>query len=326
MNSQEQIVIVGYGWVGQANALALKKMGHAVSYYDVATPVKNYPTDEPVYQHVQPIGSVLELDSDHTWYIVCVGDKVLPDGTQDISAIERALESLKSAKGKVILRSTVLPRLLARLSFDCYMPEFLHEKNGVEECLWPYYFVLGNRNVKEWPSFITRWMDRAGKVFEGSPEQAAYIKYLSNTWNASRIALVNEFGDLMHQNGLVGQRTEDVIDFVFARRNYLKYGKGFGGHCLPKDMSAFSKDHNSALFKAILATNAAHQEVASQRDLKEWFSSWDHQASVSFRKLFRIFLRKLRPVALSKSVAMKATPIAKLAVAQFKRKRNDPKI
>ncbi len=326
MKLDEKIVIVGYGWVGQANALALKKMGYPVNYFDIATPVKNYPAYEHVYPQIKSLGNVLETDGENTWYIVCIGDRVLSDGTQDISAIEKALDSLKSTKGKVILRSTVLPRSLKNLTFDCYIPEFLHEKKGVEECIRPYYFVVGNRNIKQWPSFIKKWMNKTDKTFEGSPEQAAYIKYISNIWNASRVALVNEFGDLMHENGLEGQHTEAVIDFVFNKKNYLKYGKSFGGHCLPKDISAFGKDHDSDLFKAVLASNIAHQDVESKRNLKEWFSYWDYQTTtISFRKLFSILFRKSHPAAVIKSVKMKTEPVAQLLMAPFRKNKNDPR-
>lgn len=326
MENKETVVIIGYGWVGQANALALKKMGYPVSYYDIGTPPRNYPVYEDIYAQIKPLSRAMELDKENVWYIVCVGDRVLPDGTQDISAIEKALDSLKSVRGKVILRSTVLPRFLKNLNFNCYIPEFLHEKKGVEECIAPYYFVVGNRDLTKWPSFIKKWINRTDKTFEGSPEQASYIKYLSNIWNASRVALVNEFGDLMHENGLEGQSTEEVIDFIFDKKNYLKYGKSFGGHCLPKDISAFSKDHDSALFKAVLASNIVHQGFESRRNLKEWFSYWDYQATMSFRKLFSIFFRKSHPAKLMESIKMKAEPVAKLFMAPFKKDKNEPKI
>ena len=38
----EKIVIVGFGWVGQANALALNQMGYEVFYYDIADPKQLY--------------------------------------------------------------------------------------------------------------------------------------------------------------------------------------------------------------------------------------------------------------------------------------------
>ena len=54
------------------------------------------------------------------------------DGNQDISLIRRALDGLKRRKGKIIIRSTILPNLLVTLQFDFYVPEFLHEIRAVE--------------------------------------------------------------------------------------------------------------------------------------------------------------------------------------------------
>ena len=156
--NKEQIVIIGYGWVGQANALSLSMSGYDVSYFDPGDPAQHYvSTYKHGYENITKLSSPLERDSENTWYIVSVGDKVSEDGVQDISLIKKALDSLRGAKGKVILRSTVLPHLLETLEFDLYVPEFLHEKYAVEECLHPYLFVVGSRLPLELPAFLKDW-------------------------------------------------------------------------------------------------------------------------------------------------------------------------
>ena len=71
------IVVVGFGWVGQANALALRRMGYQVSYYDVITPRLHYVDKyQSLYQQIQPLTTLLEMDGPFTWYIVCIGDRV----------------------------------------------------------------------------------------------------------------------------------------------------------------------------------------------------------------------------------------------------------
>ncbi len=277
-SSKETIVIIGYGWVGQANALALTRMGYLVFYYDIAPPVLRYEAKyKNLYEKIKPFGSVLEKNGENTWYIVSVGDRVLEDGAQDITLIKKALESLKPARGRVILRSTVLPQNLKALNFDFYFPEFLHELHAVEECLDPFYFILGRRNNLNEPKFLANWQLRAKKVFKGTPEQASYIKYLSNLWNAARVAFINEFGDLT--------RDEAVIDFVFEKKNYLKYGKAFGGHCLPKDLFAFysahAADKNIELLRAAYLSNELHKKSEAEHgSLPEWFSSWEDERMV----------------------------------------------
>lgn len=290
----EKIVVVGYGWVGQANALALSKMGNDVSYFDVGTPSLHYADEyQAVYDSIPALTSLREVDGLNTSYVISVGDRVSEEGVQDISLIRTALESLKGVKGAIILRSTVLPKHLATLDFDFYVPEFLHEKYAVEECLDPYLFVIGasgNRSVV--PTFLEDWEARAQKVFRGTPEEASLIKYLSNIWNATRIAFVNEFGDAIGnpetKEGI--RKIDRVIDFVLERKMYLRYGKSFGGHCLPKDMRAFlgayTHDHNTPLLRGVYDANIFHQGIeARSKDMPEWFSAWESTQGAQKRPL-----------------------------------------
>lgn len=284
--SKEIIVIVGFGWVGQANALAMARAGYPVFYYDVASPVRRY-ADEygEWYARVMPLSHVLEKDSPETWYLVCVGDRVSDDGVQDISSIKKALESLKEAEGKVVLRSTVIPSYLSSLRFDFYVPEFLHEKKAVEECMRPLYFVVGKRNVKDpvrESSFFGVWRRSAVKVFEGTPEEASYLKYLSNLWNALRIAFVNEFGNAMRLPETKEKLAENekLLNFFFEKKPYVRYGRSFGGHCLPKDSRAFYRWHKDQgrdvpLVEGMCRSNESHRSIEEKfPHLPEWFSEW----------------------------------------------------
>ncbi len=284
-SKKETVVIVGFGWVGQANALSLRRMGYDVSFYDVVTPRLHYIDQfQLLYQEIKPLTTLLDLDSPSTWYIVCIGDRVSASGEQDISLISSALTSLRGAQGKIILRSTVLPTLLETLTFDIYLPEFLHEVRAVEECLNPYYFVLGLRQEVVLPSFLGVWQSRANKVFRGKPTDAAYVKYLSNIWNALRIAFVNEFGNsiAMPATEAARKETERIIDFIFEGKSYLRYGQAFGGHCLPKDLRAYARMSAERIpvpiFKGVLAANQYHEQVVEKyHTLTKWFSTWDYE-------------------------------------------------
>ncbi|MBU4353400.1 hypothetical protein L6251_02050 [Candidatus Parcubacteria bacterium] len=281
---KEIITIVGYGWVGQANALSFSNAGYKVYYYDTGKPELRYADKyAELYKTITPLASPLAQDSGNTWYIICVGDRVSFDGEQDISAIQGALESLKNTKGGIVLRSTVLPAHLASLHFDYYVPEFLHEKKAVEECMTPQYFIVGSRDaISRQPSFFNLWQQRATKTFYGTPEEASYLKYLSNIWNALRVAFVNEFGNAMaypvDKEKIAG--IEKVTDFFFERKSYLRYGKSFGGHCLPKDTRAFFAWHKKqgkdmSLIEGMCKSNDNHQIIEKKYPhLPEWFSEW----------------------------------------------------
>ncbi len=299
-NKKEKIVVVGYGWIGQANALALVKTGYRVAYFDTAeTPAFHYVEGENEYDSVQRVSSLEEWDSDNTWFIVCVGDRVSEEREQDISLIRKACDSLRNLRGKVILRSTVLPQKLKELYFHLYVPEFLHEKNAVDECLNPYFFVIGLRDSIQLPSFLNEWKRRAYKTFNGTPEEASYIKYISNLWNTIRIAFVNEIGDsiAIPSNQSEVQKIERILNFVFERKSYLRYGQGFDGHCLPKDTRAFIGAHqkegkNLDMLIGAYSSNNHHKEIqAMYQTLPKIYSFWDNNIiNKGFAsKIWRIF-------------------------------------
>lgn len=283
---KEHIVIIGFGWVGQANAVALSEMGYDVSYFDIIQPSLHYnDTHGGAYERMHKLSTPLEADGPETVYMVCVGDRVTVDGEQDISAVIKAMEPLKTAQGKVMLRSTILAHNLPKLSFQYYVPEFLHEKYAVEECLKPPFFVLGvseEMSQEARPSFLHAWEASAEKRFVGTPAQASYIKYLSNIWNSLRIAFVNEFGDAMigHVGPKQQQAIEEVIDFMFEKQSYLRYGKSYGGYCLPKDILTFFATHrtegkNVALITGVHESNLAHKAIERAfEELPVWYSRW----------------------------------------------------
>jgi UDP-glucose 6-dehydrogenase len=300
-----KIVILGYGWVGQANALSLKIMGEDVYFYDPLRPEAHYKDEyAEVYEQIKPLSSPLEIDGPDTAYIICVGDKVSDTGEQDVINIEKALSSLDGSVGTVILRSTILPDYLKRLGFHFYIPEFLHEKKAVVECAAPHYFVIGSRNQKPEPDFVKKWRAKSYKVFEGTPEEASYIKYLSNIWNSVRIAFINEFGNAIKvpKNSEDIKSIERVIDFIFGGKSYLRYGRGFGGHCLPKDTRAFANYISRSgltphILKGVLDSNDAHLEMYKQNNLlTEWFSEWERpqiSGRVAISSLGKILSRRI---------------------------------
>ena len=301
--SKERIVIVGFGWIGQANAIALRLAGYDVSYFDPATPKHHYSDDyAAVYAQLERLASVTDDDSPDTCYIVCVGDRVSEEGEQDIGSIKAALASLADAKGTVTLRSTILPDLLPDLRFDFYVPEFLHEKKAVEECANPYFFVIGKKHgtTRTDPSFFELWRGRAHKSYEGTPREASLIKYLSNLWNSVRIAFVNEFGDAIGRptDKAHLEEIEHVVNFLFDNRNYLRYGRSFGGHCLPKDTRAFrrwyQKDRSLPLIAGVYESNERHRELEEKYPLMpEWYSKWPDR-HISGWKAFRELLYAIR--------------------------------
>lgn len=247
-NHKEKVNIIGYGFIGQATSIGLKKLGYDVVAYDICQKENIY--NEKNFEEI-PLIVGEELPSSGI-NIVCIADKVLDDGTQEIGHITKVLDRL-IGKGTLILRTTTLPRLLSGLKFGFYWVEFLHERNAIEEFMNPEMMVVGRRTEIPFP-----FEKHFQSIYYCTPEEASHIKYLSNIWNAMRIAFVNEFGDNLTKEGI---EKEKVLDFFFKKQKYLKWGNAFGGHCLPKDTRAYLKEYLPLLFlQATVKSNEIHKK------------------------------------------------------------------
>ena len=203
----------------------------------------------------------------------------------------------------------MLPELLPQIHFDFYLPEFLHEKYAIEECMNPHLFVIGDAGKgKDRPNLFTLIENRSYRIFSGTPREASYVKYLSNIWNALRISFVNEFGDIVSGENKQDDSADRVIDFLFQKKSYVRYGREYGGHCLPKDVLAFWKGHlgknNTSIVRAIHDSNEFHKKTRAE-NLPEWFSSWELEAGNSKKGIWGRFWLRLNSFAWIRTVRTK---------------------
>lgn len=105
---------------------------------------------------------------------------------------------------------------------------------------------------------------------------------MSNIWNSLRVAFVNEFGNAiaLPTDEAAVSRNEAMLNFIFEEKGYLRYGRSYGGHCLPKDTHAFFAWHkaqgkNMAVIEAVHQSNLIHKKIEEKSPhLPEWFSDW----------------------------------------------------
>mgnify|MGYP001583025954 CR=1 FL=1 len=255
---EKKINIVGYGYVGQATAIGLKKLGYDnIFAYDLIKKENLYNSD--IFKEIKFSEHNDYIDDINSIHIICVSDKSRKSGKQNMKDVSELLTFLnvenkkRHSENLIILRTTVVPNFLKKLEFDFYWVEFLREKNAILDFLNPEYFVVGRRYENKFP--FERDFER--KVHYCIPEEASHIKYLSNIWNSLRIAFVNEFGD-----NLIDERVnkKDVLDFFFKEKKYMKWGNAFGGHCLPKDSKAYSSQYKLKILRALIKSNEIHHK------------------------------------------------------------------
>jgi UDPglucose 6-dehydrogenase len=212
-----------------------------------------------------------------------------PSGGIDLTYLERAgtdlvaLLAARPAQRVVAVRSTVVPGtvddLLAPLFTDgmttvAANPEFLSEGSAVNDGLYPDRIVVGCRQEHGREVMRRLYEPLGAPVILTDPPTAELAKYASNALLATLISFSNEIGRIAES--LPGVDVEDVLGIVHSDRrlspvvegevvrpgilSYLKAGSGYGGSCLPKDLSALlafrrSSGHEHPLLEAVRAVN-----------------------------------------------------------------------
>jgi UDPglucose 6-dehydrogenase len=221
--------------------------------------------------HFRATGDLHDAVSKSEVTIIAVGTPCL-DGNIDLSYVKAATEqvgrTLRHVFGYhlVVIKSTVVPgttsnlvrRILEQSSGRsvgeiglCMNPEFLREGSAVSDFMEPDRIVIG------------QWDERSGKVLADiyslftCPKlfttlgNAELIKYSSNALLATLISFSNEIAALCEVT--LGADVNIVMDALHLDRrlspvvegrqiipgalSYLRAGCGFGGSCLPKDVS-----------------------------------------------------------------------------------------
>lgn len=199
----------------------------------------------------------------------CVGTPDNPDGSFDMSYVfDSVKKSAKYLKPNAIFvqKSTVpvgtgilIEKILSRNNKGvAYVsnPEFLREGHSISDSLAPDRVVVGGRSVKAVNKVIglykTLEKNRASiaktadikikpnkiPYIKTNTNSAELIKISSNAFLAIKISFANSIAKLADR---VDADVNEIMDAVGADKrighSFLNAGRGFGGGCLPKDIS-----------------------------------------------------------------------------------------
>ena len=277
LSKKKKVGIIGYGFVGEALAFAFSKFAD-LKIYDI-----------------NPSKSQNDLKSVHNcdFVFICVPTPMFKDGSQDLSYVENVFERANS-KPIYILKSTVLPGTTTKLCkkyTNCkiiFSPEFLREKTAKQDILTQSRIILGGDfKLTEKVKLLLNKGFKKIDIIQTDSKTAELIKYMNNSFFATKVSIMNEFKLLSDK---IGANWDDAVaGFSSDKRignSHLNVpghdGKfGYGGTCFPKDVKAllyFSKIHNIKLntIKAGWRTNLI---VRSEKDWEE-----NEGRSVSFKK------------------------------------------
>ena len=244
--NKTKVGVIGNGFVGEAISFAFSSTSKMYIY------------------DTNPNRSLNDIDSVHNcdFVFICVPTPMFEDGSQDLSFVESAFEKA-TEKPLYILKSTVLPGTTIKLSKQypklkiIFSPEFLTERTAKLDMLTQSRIILGGESIlieKAKNLFNQRFKNK--NIIQTDSKTAELIKYMNNTFFATKVSIMNEFKLLCDK---IGANWEDALNgFVSDGRigdSHLNVpghdGKlGYGGTCFPKDVSAllsFSKKHNISL-------------------------------------------------------------------------------
>jgi len=258
------IGVIGNGFVGEAISFAFSSIA-----------------DMYVYD-TDPSKCLNDLESVHNcdFVFVCVPTPMYDDGSQDLSYVNSAFENASDGP-LYILKSTVLPGITEKLSKQypkfkiIFSPEFLTERTAKLDMLTQSRIILGGEvSLTEKAKTLFNHRFKNKNIIQTDSKTAELIKYMNNTFFATKVSIMNEFKLLCDK---IGGNWEDALrGFVSDGRigdSHLNVpghdGKlGYGGTCFPKDVNAllfFSKKHNIDL-NSIAGGWATNLKVRPEKD------------------------------------------------------------
>ena len=252
----KKIAVIGTGYVGQAFVDFIGKHFPIVTY-DIKDGAE-YPKHK--------------IDTCDL-AVICVPTPMGKDGSCDTSYVENAISKIDTPL--IMIKSTVSPGTTDRIKKSTgkrivFSPEYIGESkyhNPIYKTMrdTPFHIVGGD-------------LGDVRKVFEileviGGPHcvyyscsavEAELIKYMVNSFLATKVSFVNQFYDIANLFGadwhkvregwLLDERVGRAFSAVFAEN------RGFGGKCFPKDVSAIIKaaennGYSAGILKAVVEYN-----------------------------------------------------------------------
>lgn len=313
-----ELLIVGTGYVGLVSGTCFAEMGHHVTCLDIneekirnlkqgQIPIYEPGLEEMVKRNVK--AHRLKFSTDYAKAVaaakVCfitVDTPHLKNGEADLHFVFNVARSIAEQMNdsKIIVNKSTAPvgtgytiediisDTLAKrgLSLDFAVvsnPEFLKEGSAVQDFMKPDRVIIGSKC-----DHATQTMKEIYSPFMLSHERfivmdivsAEMTKYAANAMLATRISFMNELAGLCE---LLGADINKVRKGIGSDQRigykFLYPGPGFGGSCLPKDLSALRKQadtvqYDTPLIDAVSLVNDRQKQLIGKKVL-HYFSETD---------------------------------------------------
>ena len=221
-----KIGIAGYGFVGQAHEGVLQEYNEII----ISDPAQGHYGD---LRHADAI-------------IVCVST---PQGSHGGCHMDNVFSVLKDLRPDqpVLIKSTIsvegwdtLKHMFPNLSIT-FSPEFLRAASALEDFKNNDTILLGGGSTDFWADIFINAMGKIN-VSCANPKELILAKYARNSFLALKVAYFNQINDLCESLGVDYEQVRQYTimdERIGESHTMITDERGFGGHCFPKDTSAF---------------------------------------------------------------------------------------
>ena len=264
-----KIGIIGQGYVGTA-----LKEGFQ-DFYQVETYDK-YDLGKSTHSKISDIVELSDV------IFVCVPTPMRQDGSCYTGIVEEVIREInENANGQiVVIKSTVPPGTTDRINEEythstvIFNPEFLTEANFIQDFKNQSRIILGGdrKGTNIVRQIYSRIFPNATIVKTGA-KHAEMVKYFTNCFLATKVSFANEMYNICNQLDLDYDKIVEyaTYDERLGKSHWAVPGPdgdfGYGGHCLPKDLSAIVSEFDT--YGLLEAVEQVNDQVREDRD-------WEH--------------------------------------------------
>ncbi len=291
-NSNQNILMVGTGYVGLVTAIGLAKLGHTIACHDInperVEQLKN--GESPFYEPQVPellaegiasnklsfFESLEQAYQGQRYIFIGVQTPQDSNGRSDLSALRAAVTSVAEIADQpalLIIKSTVPVGIFDELKelsavkkngaitfVSC--PEFLAEGTAVRDFFNPTRTIIGSDDEALAAEVAGLFYGLGGKYIVTDAKTAQMVKYSANSFLATRVAFINDVAEICEKLEIsVNDVAQALVMDPRVGGTYLWPSIGFGGPCLPKDISALIESSERVGAPALLLRGAREHNV-----------------------------------------------------------------
>ena len=220
---------------------------------------------------------------------ICVGTPTSKNGSADLKYVVQASKEISKNinKFKIIVNKSTVPvstgdmveniiskKAKKNMFAVISNPEFLREGEAIRDFRFPDRIVVGANNKKHLTKIKTLYhpLVNTGAIFFSTNRRGAeLIKYAANAFLASKVAFINEIGNLCEKTNV---NVEDVaigvgLDKRIGSR-FLRVGPAYGGSCFPKDTKAITITGDKfktdlSIVKSVIKSNNLRKTILTKK-------------------------------------------------------------